>query len=62
MEPIEYIATFNITVQTSEDTWDVVQKVMKCNEQTRLFEIISFYKKYCPDVELNLKLIEISKP
>lgn len=42
---MEYAIIFTQTVQTSEDTWDAVKRVIMVNENTTIAQIEQAYRK-----------------
>lgn len=64
MDEKEYIVTFPISLQFTEDSWKIINPTMKVTSSTTIAQIDAFYRKYykLKDAEVEVKLIEISKP
>ncbi len=57
--PIEYVVTFPITKQISEDQWKVINPSLKVNSNTRVSAIEDFFRTNNHSDILEIKLIEL---
>jgi len=56
---IELIAQFRTAQQISPDDWGVYHPTLKISQETKVSEIIKWYKKENPNGKVELRLIEL---
>ena len=57
----EYVATFTLSAQVTEDSYKVFQHHLKCTPETTLAEIFRWkanFGKGCTPISLNLETLE----
>ena len=58
----EFIVTFKSSYQISPDDFKVYNPTMKVTESTTVKEIADFFRSHVKNIEVEVTLIELSKP